>query len=203
MRLGIPILALSLALAVSGGASADTVISNLTNTTFGVDTGSHDASAQSFIAQKTEMLDSITLKLLNGNSGGEITVSLYSDINNSPNQDLQTLGTLTQASSTSVYSDYTINASAPLELVAGTQYWVVGSWKTDPKIWAYTSDYQDYQGSAMLGPYGQLDSGSWTVYPVADGPYQFAVNASVPEPGAALLAVMGLSGVAGFVLRRR
>jgi hypothetical protein len=179
-------------------ASADIIADNLSETTVGVDDSGFAMAAQSFITpNQTELLGSVTVKLLGASDGGgPIAFSLNSDSSDQPGSSLVSLGTATPAGSG--YSNYLLNPASSVTLNTNTRYWVVGQYLAAPS-WAYTGS-TNFNGSGMLSDAGNFPTGNtnWIVFPISEEPYQIQVTA-VPEPST--LALLGF-GSLGLLVRR-
>lgn len=181
------------------------LVNNLSNTTSYVDRiGGTLWEAASFKTDnRTYTLSSATLKL-SSLSNGVVTVDLFSNTgSNKPGASLISLGNSNPLDST--LADITFTPAGGQILLPNTVYWVVAH-SLNSAEWGATASTA-YTGFGTI-PSGfafaaSADSGStWTAHPIADGPNQFRVRATTPEPGLlALTAGLGLAGVS--TLRRR
>lgn len=172
---------------------ADTISSNLSNVTTGVEAASGSAwlTASFGTGSSSSNLSSVTL-LLSNPTTGVAEVDLYS---NSLLQPGSLVGTLTSPGSYSTSLSNTTFSSNGLALSANSTYWIVLKALSGEFDWAWTTDSSG-TGVGFQGVWGiSTDAGStWFTYAVY--PTQFSVvttaAAAVPEPSTAWLAVGGL-----------
>lgn len=164
------------------------------------------AKAQSFSTASSGSwtLDSIFLQLREiGDANGNLSVAIFSEVAGSPGIEL---GVLTGSNpSGATNGDYEFTATAAITLGAATTYFVVLS-APEPDLsnryeWQLTnstSEAADPGWSIGDGSLFQGVNGAWNASSEA---LKLAVNVTpVPEPGIAVLAVLG---AAGLIRRRR
>ena len=150
------------------------------------------------------LLNSIQL-LMNASSGSPsgFTVSIYSDVNNTPSSDLENLSGSSNPSSGGLYT-YTASG---LLLSPSTQYFIVAIGATSMAQGAYTWD-NTFGSPAGINQWAiqegiySLDNGlDWTVYG-RNITFQSAIYATaVPEPSTWVLGLLG--GGFAFYLHAR
>lgn len=133
-------------------------------------------------------------------SGKTLTINLLNDSgNNTPGSILGALGTLGEDLLSTTLSVFTFNNFAPIQLTAGTRYWInviSDAGANSTAGWAYAVN------DSGIGVQGEYNSN------IVDGtspnsaipPYQMQVT--IPEPGTLALISVGLVGVS-FGKRRR
>jgi hypothetical protein len=151
----------ALAVGASDASGDSVIVSNLSQTPVGVDSGLN-AAAQSFTTGGTPgTLSDVVLELLS--SGGAVSLSLFSDSSGLPGSSLLSLGTLTPTGSG--FAPYT--AAGSYALAADTTYWVVVDYLGAPS-WGYT-DGGAYTGTGTLGSFTNSSDGghdlAWTIHP--------------------------------------
>jgi hypothetical protein len=195
----------SLFLAGTAPLTADTLSSNLTNTSSGTEsaTGSTWLTASFGTGSSAATLDTISL-LLASSSVGMAEVDLYSDGLLAPGSLVAQLTAPPTYSSTLANTNFTATG---VTLSADTTYWIVLKALSGAFNWSWTNDNAG-TGTGYQGVWGaSTDNGStWFTYTVY--PTQFSVTTSAsaatstPEPNTWLLSGVGLL-IAGAALGKR
>lgn len=157
------------------------------------------------IDNNTYTLSSATLRLVSTRPNGLILVDIYSNTGaNKPGAPLFSLGA---AALTTTTTDVPLFAASSFTLQPNTIYWLVAHTpgQDNPIGWGATSS-TGYTGVGTIPANSAWatsgDSGvTWTTHPLAQGPDQFRVVATTPEPG--MIAWMTGLGIAGVSLLRR
>ena len=180
------------AIAAALTLSADTISSNLSNTTAGTEAAAGDTwLTASFGTDSSSAVLSSVILLLSNPIPGAAELDLYTDTTLQPGS---LVGTLTApASYTTALSGVTFT-SGGLSLSGNTTYWLVLKALSGEFDWAWTADNSG-NGNGFQGAWGiSTDAGStWYTYDVY--PTQFSVTTTDPaavvsdaaEPGMALL----------------
>jgi hypothetical protein len=199
----------ALAMSIAFAAHASSLYNNLPATTVGADSVSDFGPLfDSFsTGSSAVVLSSVTLDVLavNPDSGGSFTVTLDSDIPGSPatvdppGPVLETIGTISDSSLTTLLADYTLTADYALS--ADTRYWIeLNSTGSDSSaLWSWSLDTS---GPGVAGEFFANDNG---VFPNTGGPYQMDVETGgsvTPEPSTLLLLGSGLMTLAAPLRRR-
>jgi hypothetical protein len=173
--------------------SADTISSNLANTTAGTETasGSTWLTASFGTGSSSSSLSDVTL-LLSNPTAGVAELNLYS---NGLLQPGSLVGTLTPPESYSSGLSNTTFSSSGLTLSANSTYWIVLKALSGEFDWAWTADNSG-TGTGFQGTWGISTDAGGTWYTYAVYPAQFSVTTTAatatPEPGTGWLGVAGL-----------
>ena len=160
------------------------------------------------IDNNTYTLSSATLRLVSTRPNGLITVDIYSNTAaNKPGAPLFSLGS---TALTTTITDVSLPATSSFTLQPNTTYWLVAhtAGQDNPIGWGATSS-TTYTGVGTIPADNAWatsgDSGvTWTTHPLAQGPDQFRVVATTPEPGSvALITGLGIAGICSFRRRRK
>jgi len=160
------------------------------------------------IDNNTYTLSSATLRLVSTRPNGLVTVDIYSNTaGNKPGAPLFSLG---NTPLTTTVTDIPLLATSSFTLQPNTIYWIVAHTpnQDNPVGWGASSS-TGYTGVGTI-PVDNAwatsgDSGvTWTTHPLAQGPDQFRVVATTPEPGSvALMTGLGIAGIYTFRRRRK
>jgi len=201
---GLPVF-VALFLAGTSAVHADTISSNLLNTSAGTETasGSTWLTASFGTGSSSAALETVTL-LLADSIAGAPDVDLYSDGLLAPGALIAQL--TSPATFSTALSDTSFTANG-VTLAADTTYWIVLEASAGAFDWSWTDDNTG-TGIGYQGTWGtSLDGGStWYTHTVF--PTQFSVTtsastaAATPEPSTWVLSAAGFL-VGGGVLRKR
>jgi hypothetical protein len=130
------------------------------------------------------------------------TVTIHADAGGAPGAQLSFTTVEDSAGATDTGIDllglnlfsYNGTLAAPFAATAGTRYWIGISDPTSNANWFWAS------GSGTDGVHAAIVGGSLGAY---EDDLSFTLAGTVPEPGSALLFVLGAAGLAGARLRRR
>lgn len=183
---------------INGGACADPAACGLPIS--GANTG-NEASAVAFTPSANYTLTGAAAVLDNAFDNTTVNFLIYSDSSSLPGASLGELGSATLAASAE--GTFTVNASTPISLDAGTQYWLVLTagdnltevlWEQDALIgepWAETADGNDPSDWTTTGVPANAQ---FAIYGTPTGT---TPPAATPEPASAwlLFTAFGLGGL--------
>ncbi len=136
------------------------------------------------------LINKVTLRLSPLGGNPSVTVSIWNvDANNNPNNEIAVVASRT------VPVPETIDFVPATNIVlAPGMYYVIAAPKTpaDNAVvdWAYTTNWDTWTGTGILGAYADTFTGSWTNYPVFDYPFQLSVQAT-PTVGTVAISRQG------------
>ncbi len=203
------ITALAATLGLPNANAATAVYNNLASSQDGSDpVFSYGPLADSFTTGADLGLRLIDVKALLKNDGpgvvGTIHIGLHADSgSNTPGAELVSLGDLSSAAiAAGSFASYSFApAASSFTLAQNTRYWVqIDAVTPNAVSWSWSND------TSALGVAGQFSHSAALGTSANDsfGPYQMSVSvAAVPEPDAALLALVGLGCVGRLSMRRR
>jgi hypothetical protein len=203
-RSGLPLFA-ALFLAGTAGLEADTISSNLSETSAGTETasGSTWLTASFGTGSSSAALEAVTLLLSNSTSGAA-EVDLYSDGLLAPGSPIAQL--TSPATYSTALTDTSFSASG-ITLAANTTYWIVLKASAGAFDWSWTDDNTG-TGIGYQGTWGTSSNAGGTWFTYTAFPTQFSVTtsdstvATAPEPDTWMLSAAGFL-VGGGVLRKR
>lgn len=190
-------------------AFADVVIYDSTG---GIDNGGDPLAmagpilANEFVNPFASTISFVTLNLIDSSSpSGSFSINVYSvnvDGNNAPGAPVGTIATVDDTTIGSTFSFYTYAASAPINLAAGTSYYlgIEDTGQTSTVTLGNTVDNAVLTRSAVMAGANYYNNGG--VQPNSGGPYEMVISVnSVPEPASAWMMLIPMAAIVG--VRRR